>query len=167
VHGHIADSVRDHEPGPGGRRSGRGGGRCGSPARSRQWHDQRIPAGRMTWTRFSAPTPAVTFSHGWPLSADARDGQLLFLAQQGFRVVAHGSKRSCQRRCVRPDRNWSTIRHGRLPWRRWRRNICKTVSNGRIPALQADEYLGSGNKCQPILLQRPARRHHRAYPGPV
>ncbi len=25
-------------------------------ARSRQWHDQRIPAGRMRWTRFSAPT---------------------------------------------------------------------------------------------------------------
>ena len=33
--------------------------------------------------------PVVTFSHGWPLSADAWDGQLLFLAQHGFRVVAH------------------------------------------------------------------------------
>jgi non-heme chloroperoxidase len=33
--------------------------------------------------------PAVTFSHGWPLSADAWDGQMLFLAQQGFRVIAH------------------------------------------------------------------------------
>jgi non-heme chloroperoxidase len=33
--------------------------------------------------------PAVTFSHGWPLNADAWDGQLLFLAQQGYRVVAH------------------------------------------------------------------------------
>jgi non-heme chloroperoxidase len=33
--------------------------------------------------------PAVTFSHGWPLSADAWDGQMLFLAQHGFRVVAH------------------------------------------------------------------------------
>jgi non-heme chloroperoxidase len=31
----------------------------------------------------------VTFSHGWPLSADAWDGQLLFLAQHGYRVVAH------------------------------------------------------------------------------
>ena len=43
--------------------------------------------------------PAVTFSHGWPLSADAWDGQLLFLAQQGFRVVAHdrrGHGRSSQ-----------------------------------------------------------------------
>jgi len=33
--------------------------------------------------------PVVTFSHGWPLSADAWDSQMLFLGQQGFRVVAH------------------------------------------------------------------------------
>jgi non-heme chloroperoxidase len=33
--------------------------------------------------------PVVTFSHGWPLSADAWDGQMLFLAQHGFRVIAH------------------------------------------------------------------------------
>jgi non-heme chloroperoxidase len=31
----------------------------------------------------------VTFSHGWPLSSDAWDGQMLFLAQNGFRAVAH------------------------------------------------------------------------------
>ncbi|CAL1240872.1 alpha/beta fold hydrolase [Candidatus Methylocalor cossyra] len=33
--------------------------------------------------------PVVTFSHGWPLNADAWDDQMLFLAQKGFRVVAH------------------------------------------------------------------------------
>ena len=33
--------------------------------------------------------PVVTFSHGWPLNSDAWDGQMLFLAQKGFRVVAH------------------------------------------------------------------------------
>jgi non-heme chloroperoxidase len=33
--------------------------------------------------------PVVTFSHGWPLNADAWDGQMQFLAQNGFRVVAH------------------------------------------------------------------------------
>jgi len=33
--------------------------------------------------------PVVTFSHGWPLSADAWDGQMMFLAQQGYRAVAH------------------------------------------------------------------------------
>jgi non-heme chloroperoxidase len=43
--------------------------------------------------------PIVAFSHGWPLCADAWDGQLLFLAQKGFRVVAHdrrGHGRSSQ-----------------------------------------------------------------------
>ena len=33
--------------------------------------------------------PVVTFSHGWPLNADAWDGQMNFLAQNGFRVIAH------------------------------------------------------------------------------
>lgn len=33
--------------------------------------------------------PVVTFSHGWPLNADAWDGQMHFLAERGFRVVAH------------------------------------------------------------------------------
>jgi non-heme chloroperoxidase len=33
--------------------------------------------------------PVVTFSHGWPLSADAWDSQMLFLGQHGYRVIAH------------------------------------------------------------------------------
>jgi non-heme chloroperoxidase len=33
--------------------------------------------------------PVVTFSHGWPLNADAWDGQMQFLSQNGFRVIAH------------------------------------------------------------------------------
>jgi non-heme chloroperoxidase len=43
--------------------------------------------------------PVVTFSHGWPLNADAWDGQMLYLAQHGYRVVAHdrrGHGRSSQ-----------------------------------------------------------------------
>jgi non-heme chloroperoxidase len=43
--------------------------------------------------------PVVTFSHGWPLNSDAWDGQMLFLAQNGYRVVAHdrrGHGRSSQ-----------------------------------------------------------------------
>jgi non-heme chloroperoxidase len=33
--------------------------------------------------------PVVTFSHGWPLSSDAWDAQMLFLGQNGYRVIAH------------------------------------------------------------------------------
>ena len=43
--------------------------------------------------------PVVTFSHGWPLNADAWDGQLQFLAQNGYRAIAHdrrGHGRSSQ-----------------------------------------------------------------------
>jgi non-heme chloroperoxidase len=43
--------------------------------------------------------PAVTFSHGWPLNADMWDGQMLFLAQNGYRCIAHdrrGHGRSSQ-----------------------------------------------------------------------
>jgi non-heme chloroperoxidase len=43
--------------------------------------------------------PVVTFSHGWPLNADAWDGQMLFLAQNGYRAIAHdrrGHGRSSQ-----------------------------------------------------------------------
>jgi non-heme chloroperoxidase len=41
----------------------------------------------------------VVFSHGWPLSADAWDDQMLFLASHGFRCIAHdrrGHGRSSQ-----------------------------------------------------------------------
>ncbi|MGA7806594.1 alpha/beta fold hydrolase [Bradyrhizobium sp.] len=41
----------------------------------------------------------VVFSHGWPLTADAWDAQMLFLGQHGYRVIAHdrrGHGRSSQ-----------------------------------------------------------------------
>jgi len=43
--------------------------------------------------------PPVAFSHGWPLNSDMWDGQMLFLAQNGFRTIAHdrrGHGRSSQ-----------------------------------------------------------------------
>jgi non-heme chloroperoxidase len=41
----------------------------------------------------------VVFSHGWPLSADDWDGQMLYFLQKGYRVIAHdrrGHGRSSQ-----------------------------------------------------------------------
>lgn len=41
----------------------------------------------------------VVFSHGWPLSSDSWESQMLFLADKGYRVVAHdrrGHGRSSQ-----------------------------------------------------------------------
>jgi non-heme chloroperoxidase len=43
--------------------------------------------------------PVVTFSHGWPLTADAWESQMLFLASKGYRCIAHdrrGHGRSSQ-----------------------------------------------------------------------
>ena len=43
--------------------------------------------------------PIVTFSHGWPLSADAWESQMFFLASHGYRCIAHdrrGHGRSSQ-----------------------------------------------------------------------
>ncbi len=37
----------------------------------------------------------VVFSHGWPLSADAWDDQMLFLAARGFRCIAHDRAYDC------------------------------------------------------------------------
>jgi non-heme chloroperoxidase len=31
----------------------------------------------------------IVFSHGWPLSSDAWEGQLVFFGRQGYRVIAH------------------------------------------------------------------------------
>lgn len=33
--------------------------------------------------------PVVAFSHGWPLSSDSWESQMHFLAEHGFRVIAH------------------------------------------------------------------------------
>jgi len=43
--------------------------------------------------------PVITFSHGWPLSSDACEAQMFFLASQGFRCIAldrRGHGRSSQ-----------------------------------------------------------------------
>jgi non-heme chloroperoxidase len=43
--------------------------------------------------------PPVVFSHGWPLSADAWEDQMVFLGARGYRCIAHdrrGHGRSSQ-----------------------------------------------------------------------
>ena len=45
--------------------------------------------------------PVVVFSHGWPLTADAWDPQLLALGEAGYRVVAHD-----RRSHGRSDQTW-------------------------------------------------------------
>jgi non-heme chloroperoxidase len=46
----------------------------------------------------------VVFSHGWPLSADAFEDQMLFLAERGYRCIAH------DRRGHRPsDQHWDDL----------------------------------------------------------
>lgn len=43
----------------------------------------------------------IVFSHGWPLSSDAWDQQMLFFGQNGFRVIAHD-----RRGHGRSDQTW-------------------------------------------------------------
>jgi non-heme chloroperoxidase len=57
------------------------------------------PDGSQIYYKEWGQGPPVTFSHGWPLDADAWDGQMFFLCQRGFRCVAHdrrGHGRSTQ-----------------------------------------------------------------------
>ena len=43
----------------------------------------------------------ILFSHGWPLTADAWDGQMAFLGARGYRVIAHD-----RRSHGRSDQTW-------------------------------------------------------------
>src|ERR1700733_4614044 len=43
----------------------------------------------------------IVFSHGWPLTADAWDSQMLYFGQRGYRVIAHD-----RRSHGRSDQTW-------------------------------------------------------------
>jgi non-heme chloroperoxidase len=64
----------DHEP-PNARNSNDG-------------HDHDRGWGQIFYKDWGKGQPVV-FSHGWPLTADAWDEQMLFLAENGFRCIAH------------------------------------------------------------------------------
>lgn len=52
----------------------------------------------------------IVFSHGWPLSADAWDGQMLALGKKGFRVIAHD-----RRGHGRSSQTWTATRWTAMP----------------------------------------------------
>jgi non-heme chloroperoxidase len=57
------------------------------------------PDGTLLYYKDWGTGPVVTFSHGWPLNADAWDGQMQYLVHHGYRCVAHdrrGHGRSSQ-----------------------------------------------------------------------
>ena len=58
-----------------------------------------MPDGTKIYFKDWGEGPLVAFSHGWPLNSDAWEAQMLFLAQHGYRVIAHdrrGHGRSMQ-----------------------------------------------------------------------
>ena len=50
--------------------------------------------------------PAVLFSHGWPLNSDMWENQMMFLASEGYRVIAHD-----RRGFGRSDQPWEGYDH--------------------------------------------------------
>lgn len=52
----------------------------------------------------------VTFSHGWPLDADAWDAQMFFLAERGYRVIAHDRRGHGRHRSRGTAMKWTPMR---------------------------------------------------------
>jgi non-heme chloroperoxidase len=71
-----------------------------APTERRQHMDTiTTPDGIQIYYKDWGSGPPIVFSHGWPLSADDWDNQMLFFVGQGFRVIAHdrrGHGRSSQ-----------------------------------------------------------------------
>ena len=72
----------------------------------------------------------IVFHHGWPLSADDWDTQMLYFLEKGYRVIAHdrrGHGRSTRSAMVT---TWTTT--PRTPPRSSRISICATPSTSAI-----------------------------------
>jgi non-heme chloroperoxidase len=62
-------------------------------------HSMTVSDGTEIYFKDWGTGPPVVFSHGWPLSADAWEDQMFFLASHGYRCIAHdrrGHGRSSQ-----------------------------------------------------------------------
>src|SRR5436309_11599853 len=77
----------------------------------------------------------IVFSHGWPLSSDDWDNQMLFFLAQGYRVIA-----ADRRGTVGPLRPATATTWITTPttWRRWSSiSICTTPSTSGTPPAAA------------------------------
>src|SRR3954466_9674491 len=84
----------------------------------------------------------VVFSHGWPLSADAWDDQMLFLGERGYRVIAHDRRGHGGRASPGSATTWTPMRTPPRRW--WKRSTEKPRSmsptrgaGGRSPVTSA------------------------------
>ena len=66
---------------------------------ARTHHTMTVTDGTEMYFKDWGTGPPIVFSHGWPLSADAWEDQMFFLASRGYRCIAHdrrGHGRSSQ-----------------------------------------------------------------------
>jgi pimeloyl-ACP methyl ester carboxylesterase len=82
----------------------------------------------------------IVFSHGWPLSADDRDTQMMFFLLHGYRVIAHdrrGHGRSTQTSGGHDMDHYAddlaADRPPRPPRRRSRRPLHRRLRGGTLP----------------------------------
>jgi non-heme chloroperoxidase len=67
-------------------------------ATSQNTHDTiTVSDGTRIYDKDWGSGPPVVFSHGWPLSADAWEDQMVFLGLHGYRCIAHDRKGPCRR----------------------------------------------------------------------
>ncbi|MFE1261759.1 alpha/beta fold hydrolase [Streptomyces albogriseolus] len=96
------------------------------------------------------------FHHGWPLSSDDWDAQLLFLVRRGYRVVAHdrrGHGRSAQAGHGHDMDRYAAKAARVAPWSRgWRRG--RPVITGHI----------AGRVAKAVLIAAVPPRGHRPLP---
>jgi len=58
----------------------------------------------------------IVFHHGWPLSSDDWDAQMLFFLANGYRVVAHDRRGTVAHRRWPLATTWTTMRPTPRQW---------------------------------------------------